>query len=49
VIQEQQMKIQLMACKQKLTLANDKVKAAEEKMKTQGQLLDSAQQAISKR
>jgi chromosome segregation ATPase len=55
VIQEQQMKIQLMVCKEKLTaceekltVANDKLKAAEEKMKTQGQLLDSAQQALSK-
>jgi uncharacterized tellurite resistance protein B-like protein len=30
-------------------VANDKLKAAEEKMKTQGQLLDSAQHALSKR
>jgi hypothetical protein len=30
-------------------VANDKLKAVEEKMKTQGQLLDSAQQALSKR
>jgi hypothetical protein len=55
VIQEQQMKIRLTACEDKmtvceaqLTVANDKLKAAEEKMKTQGQLLDSAQQALSK-
>jgi hypothetical protein len=32
-----------------LAVANDKLKAAEEKMKTQGQLLDSAQHALSKR
>jgi hypothetical protein len=43
VIREQQMKIQLMACEEKLTaceekltMANDKLKATEEKMKTQG-------------
>jgi hypothetical protein len=29
-------------------VANDKLKAAEEKMNSQGQLLDSAQQALSK-
>jgi hypothetical protein len=46
MIQEQQMKIQLTACELKLTMANDK--AAEEKMKTQGHLLDSAQHALSK-
>jgi hypothetical protein len=33
VIQEQQMKIRLMACKEKLMVANDKLNAAEEKMK----------------
>jgi hypothetical protein len=33
VIQEQQMKIQLTACEDKLTVANNKLKAAEEKMK----------------
>jgi hypothetical protein len=48
VIREQQMKIQLMTCEEKLTVANDKLKAIEEKMKIQGQLLDSAQQALSK-
>jgi chromosome segregation ATPase len=55
VIWEQQMKIQLEACEEKLTgceerltVANDKHNAVEEKMKTQGQLLDSAQQALSK-
>jgi hypothetical protein len=30
-------------------VANDKLKVTEEKMKTQGQLLDLAQQALSKR
>jgi hypothetical protein len=30
-------------------MANDKLNVAEEKMKTQGQLLDSAQQTLSKR
>jgi hypothetical protein len=30
-------------------VANDKLKDTKEKMKTQGQLLDSAQQALSKR
>jgi hypothetical protein len=49
VIREQQMKIHLTMCEEKLTVNNDKLKAAEEKMKTQGQLLDSAQQALSKR
>jgi chromosome segregation ATPase len=48
VIREQQMKIQLMTCEEKLTVANDKLKAIEEKMKIRGQLLDSAQQALSK-
>jgi chromosome segregation ATPase len=55
VIQEQQMKIRLesceekhTACEERLTVANDKLKAAEEKMNTQGQLLDSAQWALSK-
>jgi hypothetical protein len=43
------MKIRLMACEEKPTVANDKLNSAEEKMKTQGQLLDSAQQALSKR
>jgi hypothetical protein len=33
VIQEQQMKIRLMACEEQLTVANDKLKAVEEKMK----------------
>jgi chromosome segregation ATPase len=33
VIREQQIKIQLMACKEKLTVTNDKLKAAEEEMK----------------
>jgi hypothetical protein len=54
VIQEQQMKIwlmacedKLMACKVQLMVANDKLKATEEKMKTQGQLLDLAQLALS--
>jgi hypothetical protein len=49
------MKIQLEACEEKLTrceerltVANDKHNAVKEKMKTQGQLLDSAQQALSK-
>jgi hypothetical protein len=49
VIQEQQMKIWLMACEEKLTVANDNLMATEENMKTQGQLLDLAQQALSKR
>jgi hypothetical protein len=56
VIQEQQMKIwlmacedELMACEVQLMVANDKLKATEEKMKTQGQLLDLAQLALSKR
>jgi hypothetical protein len=55
VIWEQQMKIRLeaceeklMACEERLTMANDKLKVAKEEMKTQGQLLDSAQQALSK-
>jgi hypothetical protein len=48
VIREQQMKIRLTACEEKLMMANDKLKAAEEKMKIQGQLLDSAHQALSK-
>jgi hypothetical protein len=34
VIQEQQMKIRLTACEEKLTMANDKLKPAKEKMKT---------------
>jgi hypothetical protein len=42
------MKIQPTECELKLTMANDKLKAAEEKMKTQGHLLDSAQHALSK-
>jgi hypothetical protein len=33
VIREQQIKIQLMACEEKLTVTNDKLKAAEEEMK----------------
>jgi hypothetical protein len=33
VIQEQQIKIQLTACEEKLTVTNDKLKAAEEEMK----------------
>jgi hypothetical protein len=41
VIQEHQMEI-------KLKVAKEKLKVAEEKMKTQGQLPDSAQQALSK-
>jgi hypothetical protein len=49
VIQEQQMKIWLMACEEKLTVANDNLMATEENMKTQGQLLDLAQQSLSKR
>jgi hypothetical protein len=49
VIQEQQMKIWLMACEEKLTVANDNLMAIEENMKTQGQLLDLAQQSLSKR
>jgi hypothetical protein len=49
MIREKQMKIQLEACEEKLTVAHDKLKATEEEMKTQGQLLDSAQQAPSKR
>jgi hypothetical protein len=55
VIREQQIKIQLevceklTGCEERPTVANDKLNAAEEKMKTQGQLLDSAQQALSKR
>jgi hypothetical protein len=36
VIREQQMKIRLTGCEEKLTMANDKLKAAEEKMKIQG-------------
>jgi hypothetical protein len=43
------MKIRLTACEEKLTVANNKLKATKEKMKIQGQLLDSAQQALSKR
>jgi hypothetical protein len=43
------MKIRLMACKEKLTVTNHKLKATEEKMKSQGPLLDSAEQALSKR
>jgi hypothetical protein len=38
-----------MTCEEKLMVANDKLKDAEEKMKTQGQLLDSAQQMLSTR
>jgi hypothetical protein len=49
VIQEQQMKIWLMACEEKLIVANDNLMATEENMKTQGQLLDLAQQSLSKR
>jgi chromosome segregation ATPase len=48
VIREQQMKIQLTACEEKMMVANDKLKDAEEKMKIQGQLLDSAQHMLSK-
>jgi chromosome segregation ATPase len=55
VIQEQQLKIRLTvceekltACEERLTVANNKLKATEEKMKTQGQLLDLAQQALSR-
>jgi hypothetical protein len=48
VIREQQMKIQLTACEEKLIVANEKLKDAEEKMRTQGQLLDSVHQALSK-
>jgi hypothetical protein len=48
VIREQQMKIQLTACEEKMMVANDKLKDAEEKMKIQGQLLDSAQHVLSK-
>jgi hypothetical protein len=36
------MKIQLTTCEEKLMVANDKLKAAEEKMKIYGLLLDSA-------
>jgi hypothetical protein len=36
VIREQQMKIRLTTCDEKLIVANDKLKAAEEKMKTEG-------------
>jgi hypothetical protein len=50
------MKIRLEACEEKLTaceerlaMANAKLNAAEDKMKTQGQLLDLAQQVLSKR
>jgi plasmid replication initiation protein len=39
----------LAMCEEKLTVANDKLKATKENMKTQWQLLDSAQQALSKR
>jgi hypothetical protein len=42
VVREQKMEIQLKA-------AEEKLKAVEEKMKIQGKLLDSAQQALSKR
>jgi hypothetical protein len=42
------MKIQLTACEEKLIVANEKLKDAEEKMRTQGQLLDSVHQALSK-
>jgi hypothetical protein len=48
VIQEQPMKIWLEACKEKLTMAHDKLKATEEEMKTRGELLDLAQQVLSK-
>jgi hypothetical protein len=55
VIQEKQMKIwltacedKLMACEAQLTVANDKLMATEEKVKIQGQLLDLAQQSLSK-
>jgi hypothetical protein len=54
VIREQQMKIcltvceqKLMGCVEKMIVANDKLKTAKEKTKTQGQLLDLAQQALS--
>jgi chromosome segregation ATPase len=56
MIREQQMKIRLEAygeklttCEERLIMANHKLNAAEEKMKTQRQLFDSAQQALSKR
>jgi hypothetical protein len=42
------MTIWLEACELRLTVANDKLKVAEEKMKMQGKLLDLAQQALSK-
>jgi hypothetical protein len=42
VVREQKMEIQL-------KVAEEMLKVAEEKMKTQGQLLDMAQQALSKR
>jgi DNA-binding winged helix-turn-helix (wHTH) protein len=43
------MKIWLTTSEEKLMVANNKLKAAEEKMKIQGQLLDSAQHVLSKR
>jgi hypothetical protein len=48
-IQLEECEEKLTGCEERLTVANDEVNAAEEKMKTQGQLLDSAQQALSKR
>jgi hypothetical protein len=42
------MKIRLEECEEKLTVADDKLKVIEEKLMTQGQLLDSTQQTLSK-
>jgi hypothetical protein len=42
------MKIWLTTSEEKLMVANNKLKAAEEKMKIQGQLLDLAQHVLSK-
>jgi hypothetical protein len=39
----------LTTTEEKLKVAEEKLKVAEDKMKTQGQLLDSAQQTLSKR
>jgi hypothetical protein len=49
VIQEQKMKIHLTATEERLKVARDEQKAVEEKTKAQGQLLESTQQALSKR
>jgi hypothetical protein len=49
VIQEQKMKIHLAATEERLKVARDEQKAVEEKTKAQGQLLESTQQALSKR